>query len=155
MFSVSANINWINRAPWYLNSLNDAYMRPPSRPSLVQIIACHLFGAKPLSEPTLAYYQMDLRKIFQWNLNKNTSILIRENAFENTVRKMAAILSRPQCVKPNKPYAYCTECSVENILETRPIDLLGTKCLIGAVVSATHCNFEVVLKHRVQQNDSP
>ena len=28
-------------------------------PSLVQIIACHLFGAKPLSEPMLAYCQLD------------------------------------------------------------------------------------------------
>ena len=36
---------------------------------------------------------------FQWNLNKNSNIFIQENAFENVVWKMAAILSRPQCVK--------------------------------------------------------
>ena len=31
----------------------DAYIRHQSRPSLVQIIACGLFGAKPLSKPML------------------------------------------------------------------------------------------------------
>ena len=35
----------------------------------------------------------------QWNLNKNLYIFIQENAFENVVWKMAAILSRPQCVE--------------------------------------------------------
>ena len=35
----------------------------------------------------------------QWNLNRNLNIFIQENAFENVVWKMAAILSRPQCVK--------------------------------------------------------
>ena len=30
-----------------------------TRPLLVQKIACHLFGAKPLSEPNLTYYQLD------------------------------------------------------------------------------------------------
>ena len=34
----------------------------------------------------------------QWNLNRNLNISIQENAFENVVWKMAAILSRPQCV---------------------------------------------------------
>ena len=40
-----------------------------------------------------------LRNKLQWNLNRNSSIFIQENAFENVVWKMAAILSRPQCVK--------------------------------------------------------
>ena len=35
----------------------------------------------------------------QWNVNRNSCIFIQENAFENVVWKMAAILSRPQCVK--------------------------------------------------------
>ena len=34
----------------------------------------------------------------QWNLKQNSYIFIQENAFENVVWKMAAILSRPQCV---------------------------------------------------------
>ena len=35
----------------------------------------------------------------QWNLHQNSYLFIQENAFENVVWKMAAILSRPQCVK--------------------------------------------------------
>ena len=34
----------------------------------------------------------------QWNLNLNSYIFIRENAFQIVVWKMAAILSLPQCV---------------------------------------------------------
>ena len=39
-----------------------------------------------------------LRNKFQWNFNQNSYIFIQENAFEKVVWKMAAILSRPQCV---------------------------------------------------------
>ena len=38
-----------------------------------------------------------LRNKLQWNLNQNSCVFIHENAFENVVWKMAAILSRPQC----------------------------------------------------------
>ena len=37
------------------------------------------------------------RNKLQWNFNQNSYIFIQQNAFEN-VRKMLAILSRPQCV---------------------------------------------------------
>ena len=36
---------------------------------------------------------------FQWNFNQNFNIFIQENAFESVVCEMAAMLSRPQCVK--------------------------------------------------------
>ena len=39
------------------------------------------------------------RNKLQWNLKRNSYIFIQENAFENLVLKMAAILFRPQCVK--------------------------------------------------------
>ena len=35
---------------------------------------------------------------FQWNVNRYSYIFIQENAFENVISKMVAILSRPQCV---------------------------------------------------------
>ena len=38
--------------PW---RLSDAFMRQQPRSSLVQTMACHLFDAKPLSEPMLPY----------------------------------------------------------------------------------------------------
>ena len=41
----------------------------------------------------------NLRKKLQWNLNRNSYIIIQENALEKVVCKMAAILSRPQCVQ--------------------------------------------------------
>ena len=40
-----------------------------------------------------------LRNKLQWNLKRNAYIFIQENAFENVVWKMVAILSGPQCVK--------------------------------------------------------
>ena len=39
-----------------------------------------------------------LRNKLQWNFNRNLIIFIQENPFQNVVWKMAAILSRPQCV---------------------------------------------------------
>ena len=44
---------------------------------------------------------------FRWNLTRNLYIFTQENAFENVVRKLTAILSRPQCVKK---YTYKTYC---------------------------------------------
>ena len=35
----------------------------------------------------------------QWNFNRNSNIFIQENAFERIICEMAAMLSRPQCVK--------------------------------------------------------
>ena len=45
----------------HINSLrpSDAYMRQYNIPALLQIMACRLFGAKPLSEPMLPYCQLD------------------------------------------------------------------------------------------------
>ena len=40
---------------------------------------------------------------FRWNLSRNLYIFIQENAFENVVWKMAAILSLPQCDMGNFP----------------------------------------------------
>ena len=44
----------------------------------------------------------------QRNLNRKLNIFIQENAFENVVWKMAAIFSRPQCVKTSfsRPLRY-------------------------------------------------
>ena len=45
------------------------------------------------------YVNLTHRNKLQWNLNRNPYIFIQGNASENIVRKMAAILSRPQYVK--------------------------------------------------------
>ena len=62
-------------------------------------MACRLVGAKPLPEPMLALVNWTPRNKLQWNVNRNSYIFIQENSFENVVWKMAATLSRPQCVK--------------------------------------------------------
>ena len=95
-----------------LRSLNssrpsDAYMRQQTRPSLLHIMACRLTGAKPSSEPMLDYCY--LRNKLQWNLNQDSNIFIQQNAFESVVCETAAILSRPQCVKPSKTWPLVLE----------------------------------------------
>ena len=45
-------------------------------------------------------FNWTLRNKLQWNLNRNSYILVQENAFENVACQMATILSRPQCVNP-------------------------------------------------------
>ena len=35
----------------------------------------------------------------KWNFNRHSNIFIQENAFEIVVSEMAAMFSRPQCVK--------------------------------------------------------
>ena len=54
-----------------------------------------------LPEPTLTNNNWTLRKNLQWNSNQNTNTCIRENAFENAVCDMAAILFWMRWVKRN------------------------------------------------------
>ena len=68
-----------------------------NRDSIGSDMACRLFGAKPSSTKCWVIVNWTLRKELQWNLTRNTYIFIHENAFENVVRKLVAILSRPQC----------------------------------------------------------
>ena len=41
---------------------------------------------------------LTLRNNIRWYFNRNSNILIQENAFKNVVCEMTSILSRPQCV---------------------------------------------------------
>ena len=55
------------------------YMRQSIGSALVQIMACRLFGAKPLSKPILGYCQLNpYRSKLQWDLNQNTKRFIHE-----------------------------------------------------------------------------
>ena len=56
-------------------------------------MAWRRIGAKPLSKAMLGYCQLDLIKL-QWNFKQNTKLLIHENASQNIVCEIAAILSR-------------------------------------------------------------
>ena len=61
---------------------------------------------------------LDIRNKIQCNIKQNSYIFIQENAFENVVWKMAAILSRPQCVNDPNPdiehqYSLMAEISIK------------------------------------------
>ena len=86
---------------WAINSFPPcaAYMRQWMGSVLVQIMACCLFSAKPLSKPMLGYYQLNFRNKLEWNLSQDRKLFIHENASENIVCEMAAILSRRRWVK--------------------------------------------------------
>ena len=75
------NILCINSSP-----RSATYMRQWIGSILLQIMACRLFGAKPLSKPMLGYCQWILRNQLQWNFNWNTKFFIHENAYENKYR---------------------------------------------------------------------
>ena len=61
-------------------------------------MVCRLFGTKPLPDPMLFFCQMNP---LEESVNRYSNVSIQENVFQNVVCKMAAILSRSQCVNPN------------------------------------------------------
>ena len=63
--------------------------------ALIQIMACCPFSVKPLTKPTIGYWQLNpYEKKFIRNFKQNTKLFIHENASENIVCEMAVILSR-------------------------------------------------------------
>ena len=62
-----------------------AYMHQWIESALVQIMACRLLGAKPLSNQCLVIVNYTLRSKLQWNFNPNSNFFIQENAFQNVV----------------------------------------------------------------------
>ena len=91
----------IDNNQWILRTVNSsppsaAYMSRCIGSALVQIMACRLFGAKPLSEPVLSHSQLDPQE--QTSVKFESKHFIHENAYENIVCGMAAILSRERWI---------------------------------------------------------
>ena len=61
------------------SSRSAAYIGRWTESSLVQVMACRLFRAKPLPEPMLVYCQLDPWEHVSWNLNRSLIIFIQEN----------------------------------------------------------------------------
>ena len=59
-------------------------------------------------------FNSNLMNNFQWNLKWNLYIFIQENAFENVVCKMAAVLSRPKWVNRLLVYVYEYACVIKH-----------------------------------------
>ena len=69
-----------------------AYMRQWIGLALVQIVACRLFGVKPLSKPIPGYCQLDdLRERTSVEIYKNTKFSFHVNAYQNIVHEMVTI----------------------------------------------------------------
>ena len=77
-----------------LNSLRPsyAYICQYNMPTMLQIMACHLFGAKPLSEPMLPYCQLDPKEHISVKSYLKFKVFIKGNALEMSSAKVAAIL---------------------------------------------------------------
>ena len=90
------------------SSPSGVYMHQLIGSALLQIMACRLFCAKPLSEPMLEYCHLNgtIRNTLQWNFNHNTKLVIHKNASENIVCEMAAILSRGRWVKTYQAWEF-------------------------------------------------
>ena len=99
----------------------DACMRQQAMPSLVQIMAWRLFGAKPSSEPMVAYCKLTPKNKFI-QISIKTRIFSLKNASEVIVCKMAAIFvkleelhfatARKPLIHQNQPVAHiCTKFS--------------------------------------------
>ena len=89
-----------------------------------------------------------LKNKLHWNLNQNTSLSIHENAYENIVCEIAAILSRGRWVKVGFPnmglwdIIICQSTIVKSISQRyrRPItSLLMTACFFRPVGLANGC----------------
>ena len=88
---------------------------------------------------------------FQWNLNRNSYMFIHENAFENIIRKLAAILHRHQCVEQRQSLAnltlkgaVCFKYYVnDNVLILKLLYDNGATVdqVRGLILASTHCTY--------------
>ena len=86
-----------------------AYMSQWIGSALVKIMACRLFGAKPLSKPLLGYCQLDPEEQTSVKSYQNSKFFVQENSSENIVCEMVVILSmisKPQ-TRCSHVFAYC------------------------------------------------
>ena len=84
-----------------------------------------------------------LRNKLQWNLNRNSYTFIQENAFEDVVWKMAAILPWPQCVKRKVWGVFLFVQCITNILP-----LLFFSTLVVDVLHACYCELQYTIFSR-------
>ena len=96
---------------WPSNKLNsfrpsDAFMHHQARPSLVQMMARHLFGSKPLSEPMLAYCQLN-----PWeHISVTFELKIQQFPWKNVDCNIGGILSPLQCANNALAQGYVAVC---------------------------------------------
>ena len=103
--------------------------------ALVQIMACGLFGAKPVC---LVIVNWTIRNKIMWNFNQNSNIFIQENVFENSVCEMTVILSRVSWV--NTTYVYVTTgsgCTPKHLFNPLHYDDVILDTMVSEITSLT------------------
>ena len=81
-----------------------------------------------------------LTKELQWNFNRNSNILIQENAFESVVCEVASILSRPQCVNARQEtyqwwWGSLASPGINELIFVEPVSVIHYNRLMGHCLS--------------------
>ena len=77
--------------------LSGAYMRQYNIPTLLQIMACRLFGAKALSEPMLSYCRLDHYEYMSVKSLKFKGFHSRNSTLKCCLRNVAHFVSFSMC----------------------------------------------------------
>ena len=93
------SLDFVLNGPVNSSTCSAAYVRQWTGSLLLQIMACHLFGASHYLNQCWVIVNWTLKNKRQWNFNQNRKLFIQENTYENIVCEMAAILSRGRWVK--------------------------------------------------------
>ena len=107
-----------------INSMQpgDAYMRHWTGSSLVQEMACHLFGTKPSPEPMLTYCQIYLYHQTSIRLElKVKYFTLKKITFQNVPSNVAAILFQSKCDKEQNAWHIFPSFMVQIIMCQREI----------------------------------
>ena len=99
MCAKDAQIDQMAPKYMYKNWRHFAFLKGHER--LLPCLVKQIIIIKPIM-----YCQFDIQEHIQWNWNtknfyQNTKKFYQDNALENIVCKMAAILCRPQCLNPS------------------------------------------------------
>ena len=115
----------------------------------------------------LVYYQLDPQVQISVNVQSNTTISIHGNTFENIVRQVAVILTRPQCVSDHRckntrtTYNHCKLCSpacnerdgimfpTNTLLES----MLLISCIVSMLTDRALCKWLALLMSHVMHGD--
>ena len=136
MYPINYNHHGVNSS-----RLGDANMHHWTGSSLVQVMACHLFGAEPSPEPMLTYWQRNLLNKFQWHFDWNIMVFTEEDIFEHVICRMMTILFWPQCVNPFFPATQIPQCTSPKSLMHHVITEMCTRAHF--CYKAVHCGIPV------------
>ena len=78
-------------------------------------LCCFLVPISYLNQCSLSIHLI-IGENFQWKLNKNAAISMRENALEYIIWKLVAILSWPHCVTSSSVNGVCTHQSTDSLI---------------------------------------